>query len=211
LPAGEFPECPFSAHNRPRPEQPPLCDWRLLAYSERQRNSLHCALRVTRSIILPMEPPRLYLIWTMLFALVPQGEAPPTPTTESFEGCYELTMGRWWPWSFGEDNQFVTPPGRIRLLSERGANGFEQDGFLIRALPPLKGAAIGRGGPAFWVVKSATEIDLIWNDGFTGIRISLRRSGNALRGWAHPHFDRARLIPRIAHVNLRKTACNALP
>jgi hypothetical protein len=161
-----------------------------------------------------MMPPSSCAILILVFALAPQHEAygqpQPVPLTKSFEGCYDLTMGRWWPWSFGQDNQFVTPPGRIRLLSERGTNGFERDGFLIRALPPRKGAKFGRQGPSYWNVKSANEIDLVWNDGFTGVRLSLKRSRDGLRGWAHPHFDFVRFIPRIARVTARKTACDAL-
>jgi hypothetical protein len=52
-------------------------------------------------------------------------EAPTAP----FVGCYELALGRWWPWSFGEDTEFVTPPSRIDLLPEHGTQGFEQNGL----------------------------------------------------------------------------------
>jgi hypothetical protein len=137
------------------------------------------------------------------------GQTQPAPLSKSFEGCYELTLGRWWPWSFDGDNEFVTPPSRIRLLSERGTKGFEQDGFLIRPIPPRKGAASGRGGPSYWNLKSASAIDLIWTDGFTGVTLSLEKRGDQLRGWAHPHFDAAPLIPRVAHVVARKIACDA--
>src|SRR6266536_671506 len=126
-----------------------------------KRVSLYCALRVRGSTILPMKPPRVCQILTLVLALAPRhdasGQIQPVPPTKSFEGCYDLTMGRWWPWSFGVDNQFVTPPGRIRLLSERGKDGWEKDSFLIRALPPRKGAAVGRGGPAYWNVRTENE------------------------------------------------------
>jgi hypothetical protein len=131
-----------------------------------------------------------------------------SPATKSFEGCYELTLGRWWPWSFDGDNEFVTPPSRIKLLSEHGTKGFEQDGFLIRAIPPRKGTASGRGGPSYWKIKSANQIDLIWNDGFTGVTLSPEKREDKLHGWAHPHFDAVRLVPRIAHVTARKIVCD---
>jgi hypothetical protein len=130
------------------------------------------------------------------------------PTT-SFAGCYELKLGRWWPWAFGGDTIFVTPPSRIQLLSERGTKGFEQDGFLIRAIPPSKGAPPCRGSPSYWQVKSSDQINLVWTDGFTGVTLALEKHGNELRGWAHPHFDAPKFIPRIAHVTARRIVCDA--
>ena len=164
-----------------------------------------------RSTISSMQLPNLCLILGVIFTLLLQsetfGQTQPAPLTKPFEGCYELTLGRWWPWSFGGDNEFVTPPGRIKLLSERGTKGFEEEGFLIRTIPPRKGATPGRGGPSYWNVISPNEIDLNWNDGFTGVTLSLKKHGNELRGWAHPHFDSTPLIPRIAYVIARKIAC----
>jgi hypothetical protein len=152
-----------------------------------------------------------YIVWAMLvglfFQLLTFGQSKSTPPTSVFEGCYELTLGRWWPWSFGGDNQFVTPPHRIKLLSERGTKGFEQDGFLIRALSQ-KGAAPVRGGPSYWQLKSENQIELIWNDGFTGVTLALRKQGDKLQGWAHPHFDVPVIPPRIAHVTARRIACD---
>jgi len=101
-----------------------------------------------------------------------------------FEGCHELKLGRWWPWSFGEDTQFVTPPGKIRLLPTQGAEGFEKNGFLIRPIPPSQGSTSGRRWSSYWQVKSADKVELTWT-------IFLRLGGqrDKLRGWAHPHFD----------------------
>ncbi len=70
---------------------------------------------------------RLILILMLVLALAAQnevnGQTQPAPPTRPFEGCYELTMGRWWPWSFGEDKYLVTPPDRIELLSETRHTG----------------------------------------------------------------------------------------
>jgi hypothetical protein len=129
--------------------------------------------------------------------------------TKSFEGCYELTLGRWWP--FDEDLRFIAPPSRVRLLTELGTKGFEKDRFLIRAIPTEKGAALGHRRASNWNVKSANEIDLIWNNGFTGVTLSLKKSGDELNGWAHPHFDFPSLIPNTAHALARKIACEAQP
>jgi hypothetical protein len=129
-----------------------------------------------------------------------------TPSSE-FAGCYELTLGRWWPWSFGGDTILVTPPRRIRLLLARGAEGFEKDRLLIRPLSDIKGSAPSRGGPSYWQPKSDTQVDLEWNDGFTGVTLNLEKQGKELHGWAHPHFDVPSLIPRTERVVARKIAC----
>ena len=130
-------------------------------------------------------------------------------TRESaFLGCYELTLGRWWPWSFGGDTLLlVTPPKRVRLLQTRGALGFERDKFLIRPLPH---SGPGRGGPSYWEPRSEKQVDLIWADGFTGIVINLEKKGDELRGWVHPFFDSSTLIKRKASIVAQKIACPAL-
>ena|ERR1700730_440682 len=147
----------------------------------------------------------------LLFSLIPKipqlqthAETKEMPAA-SFAGCYELKLGRWWPWSFGGDTEFVTPPSRIQLFAERGTKGFEEDGFLIRA---IKGAAPGRGGPSYWQMRSGDQVDLIWNDGFTGVTLALKKDGDRLRGWAHPHFDVFPVIPRTARVTAQRIACD---
>jgi hypothetical protein len=129
--------------------------------------------------------------------------------TAPFVGCYELTLGRWWPWSFGEETKYVTPPNRVQLLPERGKIGFEQDGFLLRAMAANKDTKSARGGPSYWQVKSSNRIDLTWTDGFTGVSLRLEKDGNDLHGWAHPHFDAPKFVPRTTHVIARRIACDA--
>jgi hypothetical protein len=129
--------------------------------------------------------------------------------TASFVGCYQVSVGRWWPWSFVEDTVFVTPPSRIRLLSQRGTEGFENNGFIIRVLPPNKESVHGiRRVSSYWTVKSTKDADLVWTDGLTGVILRLHQRGNDLRGWAHPHFDFPHFIPRTAHVKARKMPCD---
>lgn len=131
-----------------------------------------------------------------------------TTSTAPFVGCYELKMGRWWPWGFGEDNVFVTPPSRIRLLSMGGTEGFEKDGFVIRTLPDSKRAMHGiRTVWSYWRVTSPNDVDLVWTDGFTSVTLRLHKTGDDLAGWAHPHFDTLSL-PRTTHVTARKELCN---
>jgi hypothetical protein len=91
---------------------------------------------------------------------------------------------------------------------ERGTEGFEQDGFLLRAIPGSGKSSDGRGRPSYWQVDSANRVFLIWNDGFTGITLKLEKNGNDLRGSVHPHFDSPHFISHTAHVVARKIACD---
>jgi hypothetical protein len=136
---------------------------------------------------------------------------PPKPQNEnqtsSFTGCYELVLGRWWPWSFGEDTVFATPPTRIELLPEPGTKGFEKNGLVIRTIPPQTSAALGRPVSSFWEMKSRTRVDLVWTNGLSGVTLKLRKHGMELRGWAHPHFDFPTPPPRIQHVTAKRIGC----
>lgn len=132
----------------------------------------------------------------------------PVPTPASFEGCYELKLGRWWPWGFGEENAYVTPPNRIQLLGERGTRGFEQDKFLIRTIP-RQDRPSGSRESSFWSTKSPNQLLLTWTDGFVGVNLDLTKSKHEMKGWAHPHFDAPHFVPRIAHVTVQPIACEA--
>lgn len=151
-------------------------------------------------------------------ALVPSGSIAQTDKTDakahmqpasipaSFEGCYELKVGRWWPWSFGEDNALVAPPSRIQLLGERGTRGFEKDKLLVRSIPQKERPSESRGS-SFWSMKSANQLLLTWTDGFVGVTLDLTKGTDEMNGWAHPQFDAVKLVPRVAHVTARRIAC----
>jgi hypothetical protein len=126
----------------------------------------------------------------------------------SFAGCYELKLGRWWPWSFGEDTQFVTPPNQIQLLPEKGTDGFEKYGFVIREILPATRTTSARKSFSYWQVRSNDHIDLIWTNGFSGVTLKLGRRGKELHGWAHPHFDFPIFVPHIMRVIARQARCN---
>ena len=133
-------------------------------------------------------------------------QAQTLPATYSFEGCYELKIGRWWPWGFGEENDLVTPPSRIELLKERGTTGFERDKLLIRTIP-RQDPPSGSRESSFWTEKSQSELILEWTDGFVGVHLDLAKNKDDLTGWAHPHFDATKLVPRTARVTLRRITC----
>jgi hypothetical protein len=130
--------------------------------------------------------------------------------TASFAGCYELVLGRWWPWAFGEDTVYVTPPSRIELLPEPGTNGFEKYGLIIRAIPRPKQVSTGRPVSSYWQIESKTRIDLVWTNGLSGVTLKLKKHGTELRGWAHPYFDFP-TPPRVQHVTAKRIACEHSP
>jgi hypothetical protein len=133
-----------------------------------------------------------------------RAQAAPLPT--SFAGCYELKLGRWWPWGFGEEDLYVTPPNRVQLLAEHGTGGFEQGELLIRTIPRHERPS-GSRESSFWSAKSQNQVMLTWTDGFVGVSLDLAKNGDQLSGWAHPHFDAVKLISRIAHVTARRITC----
>lgn len=131
--------------------------------------------------------------------------------TASFTGCYELVLGKWWPWSFGEDTIYVTPPTRIELLPEPGKDGFEKYGFAIRAIPPQKRDSTFRPVYSYWQIESVTQVDLVWTNGLSGVTLKLEKHGTELRGWAHPHFDFPIFVPRFQRVTAKRIACQPSP
>lgn len=124
-----------------------------------------------------------------------------------FTGCYEIKLGRWIPWSYGEDTPVVTPPKKIELLPNRGLEGLEKDRLLIRSLPAQQ--TVGRPPlhGSFWAVLPNRKAQLTWTNGFSGVTLKVGKHGTDLHGWAHPHFDFPRLVPRTAHVTAKKIDC----
>ncbi len=137
-----------------------------------------------------------------------KGQSQVAVSVTSFAGCYELKLGRWWPWSFGGDNEFVTPPSKIELLPVQGTEGFEKDEFLIRRIPPAQVNTIGRRRASFWQVRSKNDVELTWTTGFSGVTLNLSKHGDDLRGWAHPFFDFP-TSPCIMHVTAQRIPCGA--
>jgi hypothetical protein len=135
---------------------------------------------------------------------------PPGQLGQAFVGCYELALGRWWPWSFGGDTVLVTPPRHIELLPTLGTHGFEKNHHLIRPIRGTDESASARGGPSFWEPKADKQVDLTWADGFTGVTLTLEKQGNELNGWAHPYLDSGILVPRAEHIAGRTIPCPAL-
>lgn len=150
----------------------------------------------------------LLLVVTLFSAASSSNERGSDPATKvdvrPYAGCYRITLGRWWPWGYGEEAKYVTPPNSIRLMPERGTEGFEKDQLLIRVFP-LPRTSSARGG-SFWDVQGS-DVYMIWTDGFAGVSLKLEKRGGQLVGWAHPHFDSWRLIPHVARAKAQPIPC----
>jgi hypothetical protein len=151
----------------------------------------------TRSLLL------LFLVFSSL--CTGQSSLSNSQAANKFAGCYELHLGRWWPWGMGEDTPLVTPPPRIELKLERGNEGFEKDRFLIREIP----AASSSRRSSYWMPVGGGEALLIWTDGFSGVSLRLRKNGQDLSGWAHAHFDVVPVLPHVAHAIAKSIPCSS--
>jgi hypothetical protein len=125
-------------------------------------------------------------------------------TATPFAGCYELQLGRWWPWGMGEDTPLVTPPPRIELRPEKASEGLAKNGLMMRAIPPV---ASHRG--SYWLPQGGDRIDFVWTSRFAGATVKLTRHGKELRGWAHAFFDVPFRPPHIARVTALPITCES--
>lgn len=126
----------------------------------------------------------------------------------SFAGCYELHIGRWWPWGFGSRISNAGLPSRIELLPQRGTYRFEAGQLLVRSIP--RGTLDPQWRESsFWAVQSNKKVGLVWTTGFVGDTLNLHKTPSGLSGWGHPFFDAATWIPRIAHVTAHRISCGS--
>lgn len=122
----------------------------------------------------------------------------------NFAGCYELHMGRWWPWSLGEDAKFATPPSQFELSLQRATEGFAKGQLIIRQSP--SGERSWR--ISYWMLTGTNKAAAIWSSGLSGVSINFAKHSDELRGWAHAHFDFLR-PPHIARLTARPIACSS--
>lgn len=108
--------------------------------------------------------------------------------TSEFAGCYELEFGAWIPSGMMGHSVHGIVPARIQLDTMRGDTArsetmyhtFERSNLLIRP---------GWWGSAYWEPISRERVRLMWNTGFHGVGLELRRHGQELRGHATGHTD----------------------
>jgi len=125
---------------------------------------------------------------------------------ENIQGCYELTLSAWRPNSnLGEDAVFVTPPHGIQLFAEKGTQGWESEGYVVKPAPGVE-PSIHRG--SYWLPKSSHSIEIVWTTGFSGLSMILSVEGTNLRGEAHSFWDFPRRTQK-ADVIASKVECRA--
>src|SRR5258708_3460116 len=125
---------------------------------------------------------------------------------ENIQGCYGLTLSGWRTnLNLGEDAVFITPPHRVELLAERGTQGWESHGFIVRPAPGVP-ASIHRG--SYWLPKGPRSIEVVWTTGLSGLVMELTIIGEELKGKAKTHWDFLREQQK-ADVVARKVECQA--
>jgi hypothetical protein len=126
---------------------------------------------------------------------------------ENIQGCYELTLSAWRPnLNLGEDAVFVTPPHRIQLFAERGTQGWESEGFVVKPAPGLA-PSIHRG--SYWSPKNSQSIEIVWTTGFSGLAMILKIEGTDLRGEARSFWDFPRRQQK-ADIAARRVECQTV-
>jgi hypothetical protein len=129
--------------------------------------------------------------------------APSAAEVQSFAGCYELHVGRPWPWGRG-----VWLPRRIELLTQRGTIGIEKGHPLIRPILPKSVDSQWREFPRspFWVARSSKRVRLVWPGPFGRDTLNLHKTRSGLSGWDHSSSDVA-FSWQITHVTARRIPC----
>lgn len=123
---------------------------------------------------------------------------------ETIQGCYELGTLSWKPdLKLGEDEEFITPPQRIQMMTERGSIGFEKNGYLVRAAPGFP-KSIHRA--SYWEPTGPKTIEIVFSTGTSGLSMRLKVEGEILRGKAKTHWDFLRR-DQIAEVIAHKIDC----
>jgi hypothetical protein len=124
---------------------------------------------------------------------------------ENIQGCYELTLSPWRPsLRIGEDYEFITPPHRVQLLAERGTQGWEQDGYIVKPAPGVR-PSIHRG--SYWRPQKES-IEIVWTTGFSGLSMDLKVEGDVMRGEAKSFWDFPRREQK-SDVVARKVDCQS--
>lgn len=131
---------------------------------------------------------------------------PSAAEVQSFAGCYELHVGRWWPWGFIWHEANGGLPRRIELLTEPGTDGPETGNPLMYVIRP-KDVDSRPPELSFWAVQSARKVRVVWG-GWVADTLNLHKTRSGLSGWDHHFADGFPLNPQIAHVTARRIPCS---
>jgi len=124
---------------------------------------------------------------------------------EAIQGCYELTLSPWFPeMRLGEEEQIITPPPRIRLFAEKGTEGEESKGYLVRAAPGVQPSV---HSSTYWMPKGSKSLEITFTTGFSGVVMGLKTSdAETLHGRATTFWDFKRK-KQTAEVMARRVPC----
>lgn len=135
------------------------------------------------------------------------GAAVQAQTAHDLAGCYALALTResGAPPTSWLENQI--PPAQFRLDTARVTHGFT--GFVVQ--PPFLGQIPRRVPvPGVWKFIARDSIQVVWSDGYVGVRVELRVRDDALSGHASP-FQDAVIVgdppPPVASALAIRTAC----
>jgi hypothetical protein len=128
---------------------------------------------------------------------------------KTIQGCYELGPLEWKPdLELDKDEAvFITPPRRIELLAERGTQGKEKNGYLVRPAPGFP-KSIHRA--SYWQPTGVKTIEVVFTTGTSGLSMELELEGDSLRGIARTHWDFRRKV-QTAHINAHRIECGVPP
>jgi len=123
---------------------------------------------------------------------------------QSFAGCYEIKVGPWIPAvMLGHAAQGIIPD-RLQLDTTRRVSYVGRKDLVIR--PSWS------QGDAWWLPIDASQVRLVWHNGYNGVSVNLRRQGAELRGRAVGSTDMSGFWPESrALVRARPTDCASVP
>lgn len=121
------------------------------------------------------------------------------------QGCYELGTLNWRPdLKLDKDEAvFITPPQRIELLAERGTEGKERNGYLVR---PAPGVTRSVHSSTYWMPSGPKGIEIVFTTGTSGLEMQLTVRDEMLQGKAKTFWD----FPRrrqTAHIIAHRINC----
>lgn len=145
------------------------------------------------------------MIGTFSWARADEQTAAENPTYMSrFAGCYEVDVGPWIPSiMLGHAAQGIIPD-RLQLDTMRRVTYVGRNDLVIRPRWSL--------GDAWWLPIDASQVRLVWHNGYNGVSVNLRRQGAELRGRAVGSTDVSGFWPESrALVRARPTDCASVP
>jgi hypothetical protein len=134
----------------------------------------------------------------------PVQDKTPYPASDSYVGCYSLTLSSWRPaMDLRGDITFATPPATIELTGTEGGLGLEKGYLLVKPAPGFKPSIHDF---AHWRLTPNQRIEIVWTTGFSGLRMDLTPQAWGLIGKAHTFWDVPGSI-QWANVRAERTPC----